>query len=175
MSTAIEKNSGFHVASVAIDGTPVGMGYWAFEQLSTRWLTTCSDFLRSHGSVFDASWNGELSHVRTTFTSVSGAALATFFSHEKVVSSLLLMTGRSDDAERTLSQMFLDSIAKSVAARGGSTGCNACNRLESIRERPLLVPVAWPDCDVSDDEYECVRELALHLAGAFFKDAMGSE
>ena len=76
--------SGFFIAPFAIDGEQQGLGFYGCDKLSKRWLDICGDFLAQHGPSFDATWSGNLSHIRTRTTAASGAALMTFYVHGKV-------------------------------------------------------------------------------------------
>jgi hypothetical protein len=165
MTTSNE--AGFHVAPFGVDGEPVGAGFWSSSNLSNEWLRLGSEFLQTHGPVFDSSWDGPLSQIRTKFTSSSGAALATFFVNTKIASSLLLLSGQSPAAEQVVTDMFVDSIKRTVEQMVVGAP-NHFSKIASIKERPLMVVVPWPEADISDQDYDLVRELGLHLAGAFF-------
>ena len=159
---------GFFIVPFAFDGEQVGSGYWPLSRLSAKWLGVCSEFIQAHGPVFDAPWSGKLSHIRTKFTSASGAAIGTFFVQSEIVSSVLLLNGSSPNAEQTVAKMFADSLTKTFQSQLRQPPTDSFSKISSISERPLMVIVHLPAPDVSDDDQEIVRELALHLAGAFF-------
>jgi hypothetical protein len=44
----------------------------------------------------------------------------------------------------------------------------------TLRQRPLMIVVPWPDDSISEDDHRLVRDLALHLAGAFLASSGGT-
>lgn len=159
--------SGFYIAPFGIDGEQAGFGFWATSKLSEAWLGVCREFMKIHGLVFDAGWGGKLSEVRTKFSSVSGAALATFFVRNQIASSLLILSGQTPEVERTVTEMFVESLNKTAWVDNAASTSHPFSNIAEITDRPLLVAVAWPVERISDDEHNIVRELGLHLAGAY--------
>lgn len=151
-----------------------GIGFYDCAKLSKRWLETCEEFLAHHGSSFDAQWSGNLSHVRTRGTATSGAALITFSVNGKVGASLALVRGTAPAVDTQVLTMFVNSLRKvSVVQAASSSPASAFSSVLSIRDRPLMVVVPWPDETIADDDHELVRELALHTAGAFLACGRG--
>src|SRR5690349_17981006 len=83
--------TGFFVASFGLDGEAIGVGFWSMAKLSCVWLEACAEHLDAHGASFDAAWGGSLNDIQTTFTSVSGSAIATLYVRSRVAISLLLL------------------------------------------------------------------------------------
>jgi hypothetical protein len=165
---SVERASGFFVLSFGMDGESVGSGFWERSRLSENWLGTCKDYLGAHGESFDASWNAHLSHIQTKLTSASGAGLVTFFVHGKVVLSVLLLSGLSPPAENPVAEMFIESLKKTVPVEAATRSSSPFRDIFAVRDRPLMVVVPWPEATVSSQDHALVRELGLHLAGAFF-------
>jgi hypothetical protein len=157
-----------------MDGEQVDSGFWANSQLSDIWLGVCSEFLKANGAAFDMSWSGKLSHIRTKFTSASGAALATFSVYGKVASSVLLLSGQSPEADRTVAEMFVDALRRTVWTQTAASTPHAFSRVTSIKERPLMVVIAWPESTIAEQDHDLVRELGVHLAAAFFSAGITS-
>jgi hypothetical protein len=167
---SVTDEPGFFVAPFGIDGRSLGIGFWGYSQLSDTWLGTCTAFIEDSRGNFDVSWPGNLSHIRTKLTSASGAALATFSICERIASSIVLLSGRSLEAEVNVTHMFVSSLRRVrlvVEAAAGHPEPFAV--LLSVKERPLMAVVPWPEMTVPQSDHELVRELGLHLAGAFFR------
>ncbi|MGZ5443554.1 MAG: hypothetical protein ACXW5U_16825 [Thermoanaerobaculia bacterium] len=162
---------GFYVGSFSIDGEPQGIGYWECSGLSSRWLAVCSEHLAHQGTSFEASWSGNLSHVTTKMTAVSGAAIITFKIGEKIAASVALAKGSSPVAEAELLKMFVESLRRSGVTVTATTSPEPFQKMLSIGERPLMVVVPFPDGSITDQDHAVVRELSIHLAGAFFSCA----
>lgn len=158
---------GFYLVPFGIDGEQLGIGFWETAKLSDFWLDTCKRQLTTRGPTFDASWSGNLKIIRTRLTSASGVAIATFFVRDHAAASLLFLSGQSPEAENDVRELFVESLRKSLK-QWVPPDQNTFSALTSIGERPLMAVVAFPDPTVSDQEHEIVRELGLHLAGAFF-------
>lgn len=163
-----QQGPGFYVSPFGMDGESLGTGFWAASNLSERWLDVCVAFLHQHGLVFDSRWPEPLSHVRTKLTSASGAAIATFYVRDQIVSSILLLSGRSPAVDDDVAAMFTESLKRSSPSVGVSRSSRpGFQAILARKERPLMAVVAWPDPSVSDEDQDLVRELGLHLAGAF--------
>ena len=165
------QGSGFFVATFGIDGELVGTGFWKYSDLSQNWLAMCASYLDEHGAVFDAPWNGRLSHVHTKLTSASGAALATFVIRGHVVSSILLLSGQSPSVDCDVAGMYAKSLRKSAPVMAATRNVDAFGAVLRSGDRPLMAIVAWPESHVTEADHELVRELGVHLAGAFFLKA----
>jgi hypothetical protein len=170
MDMAVERQPGFFILPFGMDGEPVGFGFWEQSKLSESWLNVCKDYLNTHGTAFDASWSGNLSHIRTKLTSASATALVTFFVQGNVALSVLLLAGTSSAVEESVSQVFVESLRRSAPVQAATHSPNPFNDIFSAKDRPLMVVVPWPDATVSEEDHKLVRELGLHLAGAFFSE-----
>jgi hypothetical protein len=164
----LQQPDGFYIAPFGIDGKLEGLEFWKASRLSAKWLTACGQFLDEQGFVFDASWPGNLSHIQTRFTSASGAAIVTFMTSGRVAASILLASGYAPAAEHEVIGMFIESLRHVELVRVASGALPSFERVRSISERPLMVVVPWPDPAIPERDHQIVRELALHLAAAFF-------
>lgn len=158
----------FHIAAFAVDGNLVGLEAWSSEQLSQKWLISCSEFLDRHGASFDESWSGRLSHIRTKFTAASGTALVTFSANGRVAASVGLASGVSPAAESSVLAMLVDSLRSTHLVRAATRSEEAFRPVLQIVERPLMIVMPWPDDETSDQDHALVQELSIHLAAAFF-------
>jgi hypothetical protein len=163
------KEAGFYIAPFSIDGTLMGVGFWKRADLSGFWIEVCRDLMKKHGCNFDTFLEKQLSHLRMKLTSAKGTALLTLFAQAKPLSSCLLLSGASKDADQQAVGMFVESIRKTSLVRAASAGLEPFAAIPGLDERPLMVVVPWPDETVSDHDHELVRELGLHFAGAFFE------
>jgi len=163
-----ESLSGFHILPFGVDGQPVGRGFWSHFNLSQHWLATCLSHLNANGEVFDAPWPGNLSHIRTKLTSAAGTAIVTFYVSSRIVASSILLAGSSPAAERDVSGMLVESLRNCAQRWESSRSPEAFEAIITAAERPLMAVVAWPESTVSEQDHDLVRELALHLAAAFF-------
>jgi len=159
---------GFHIASFAIDGELMGMTYWELAKLSGQWLTVCSAFLDAHGPVFHVSWPGQLSHIRTKFTSAEGAALVTLFVNDEMALMAMLASGRSATADAELAAMFVRFLQDLTSVNETAAASDSFSQITTLLERPLMVAVPWPLNSLADSDRDLVTELSWHLAGAFF-------
>jgi hypothetical protein len=119
-----ELTRGFYIASFCIDGEPEGLGFWELEKLSGKWLAICDEYLESNGISFDTPWSGNLSHIKTKFTSGSGIALVTFSVNGTPAASVALFSGLSLAAESEVIRVFVDSLGQVGLARIIQTGAN---------------------------------------------------
>jgi hypothetical protein len=163
------KDTGFYIAPYSIDGAMKGVGFWKRSDLSGFWIEVCRDLMKEKGSNFDALLEKQLSHLRVKLTSAKGAALLMLFARERPLSSSLLLSGTSMDADQQASGMFVESVRKTNVVREVAPVTEPFASIFGINERPLMVVIPWPDETVSDQDHELVRELGLHLAGAFFE------
>ena len=95
-------------------------------------------------------------------------ALVTFTSRGRLTASVLLATGQVAAAESQLLQMFVDSLRRVDVAKSAAASAEPFGKVLTLRERPIMIVVPWPDDAVPDEDHEVVSELAVHLAGAFF-------
>jgi len=168
-----KTNAGFSILPFGIDGIPVGKGFWEFEKLSSKWFQICMAHLRSQGPVFNTCWSQNLSHIRTKFTSASGAAIGTFFADNQIASSILLLSGLLPDAEREIMILFIESLRKVDIVKAISKEARPFESIKESKDRPMMVFVPWPNKEVSDRDHSLVSELGIHLAGAFFSESQG--
>jgi hypothetical protein len=166
-----QPEPGFYVAPFVIDGSPQGIGFWKLAGLSRRWLALCDRQLQEQASdpSLDGSLGGPLSHLTMRFTAEAGAALATFRVRGRVASSLALVSGASRRAERKVLSLFVESLRRLAAVRATAASAAPFEDVLAIQERPLVIVVPWPVPEITDQDHELVRELALHTAGAFFR------
>ncbi|MFC4314278.1 hypothetical protein ACFPN2_34760 [Steroidobacter flavus] len=158
----------FHIAAFGVDGSLVGMDMWSSERLSGQWLAICREYLNQHGSSFDEPWSGKLSHIRTKLTAARGAALVTFSAHGRIVSSLALASGASQVTEKSVLEMFVNSLRQTQLVRVAARTQEPFQQVLQIAERPVMIVVPWADEAISEQDHTLVRELSIHLAAAFF-------
>ncbi|HUP79753.1 MAG TPA: hypothetical protein VM260_14465 [Pirellula sp.] len=156
----------FFVAPFDLDGESVGVGSWQISMLSPNWLGLCAEQLRSNKG--ELSWGERLPGIKVKLTCASGAAIGTVCVNDQVASSLLLLSGQSVSAESVLAQMFVESLRRTMHSRAHPSAKTLFEGVLNLKERPLLIVVPWPEAGIFADEHEMVRELGLHLAGAFF-------
>jgi hypothetical protein len=161
------REDGFFVAPFGIDGQQEGCEFVERQRLSVKWLKICGEHLDRHGASFNEPWSGTLAQIHTKFTSAQGVALVTFQVGGRVAASLVLATGASLQAEAQTMQMFVESLRRSAIVQSASADAKPFEAVLSIRERPVMIVVPWPDEAVSEEDHALVRELALHMAGAF--------
>jgi hypothetical protein len=166
---------GFFIAPFAIDGELQGIGYYDCGKLSARWLRVCAEYLQQHGSSFDATWNGNLSHIRTTCASASDAALMTFSVNGTLASSVALARGAAPAVDHEVLAMFADSLRRVHIVQQSASSTSPFSAILSIQQRPIMIVVPWPDATISEDDHELVRELSLHAAGAFLSRGRDGE
>jgi hypothetical protein len=159
---------GFYVAPFAASGESQGVAIWQLSDLSREWL----DLSRRHladiqgNGVF--AWDGDLSRVQTRVTSSSSAAIVSFSINCAIASSLLLLRGVSAQQESEVSKLFIASLRKNPLA--AELGGDAFGKILLIRERPLAVVIPWPDPLIVAEDHELVRDLGIHLSGAFLNN-----
>lgn len=161
---------GFHLAAFGIDGSLEGESHWNHQDLSERWLTLCDELIAEKGINFDHQWTGTLSKIRTKMTSANGASICTFFVNDRTVSSVLLLRGIEPQSEIEVSTMFVESLRASPLAITSRASSEPFAEVLTIVQRPLMVVVPFPDPAVSDQSYDLIRELSLHLASSFMRN-----
>lgn len=159
---------GFFAAPFSIDGEPIGTDHWDFEKLSPKWLAICDDVIHNHGPSFDFRWNENLSHIQMKITSASGAALMTLSVYGKLVLSVALVSGISLTADTDLMEMLVASFREVTLVRQVAASSEPFEKMYAIKERPTMIVLPWPDTSISEQDHALVRELAIHMAGAFF-------
>lgn len=155
--------NGFWIAPFGADGNAEGLGFWDFSKLSARWLQFFGGVFRANPSSFDCSLTDNLSHVGVKLTSVSGAALVTISYSRRIASSLLLLIGGAPEKDREPVRMFVESLKRTTIVKASGSD-NPFGKLFEIEERPLVAVVPWPSEAV---DHDLVKEIGLHLAGAF--------
>src|SRR5688500_7505903 len=148
----------FQIAAFAVDGNLVGLESWQTQRLSQKWLAICKEYLDQHGSSFDETWSGKLSHIRTRFTAAAGVALVTFSANERIVTSLALACGQSSVAENSVLETFVKSLRATPLVRAATRSQDAFQQILQIEQRPLMIVVPWPDDATSDQDHNLVRE-----------------
>jgi hypothetical protein len=166
-----DQPTGFFVAPFLIDGNLEDIGFWEFAELSEQWLGTCQSILDHYDASFEMPWQGNLSHISTKVTSASGAALVTFRIHGTIASSIALVSGVHSQVEDEVLRMYTESLRRISLAQGIADSPEAFEKARSIKERPLMIVVPWPQDAIDPNDYSLIQELAIHLAAAFFKKA----
>ena len=154
----------YHVAPYSAEGELLGVGTWDISSLSAKWLGTCRDVIRQWGETFHGSFDGNLSHIQIRVTSANGAALVTFLVNNEIATSSAFLAGSDVAIESDVLTMFHQSLLNAGPIPIRDDGF----RFADLAERPLAIHVVWGNSHISDDDYELVRELGTHLAGAFF-------
>jgi hypothetical protein len=162
------RSQGFFIAPFAIDGEPAGLAYREPTELSGERLAMCNELLRQHGLCLDVSLKGNLSHLRIKVTSASGAGLATFWTGGRLALSVMLASGRAPEAEAELMDLFVQSLRRAPIVSAAACSQEPFRMVRAIKERPLMIVVAWPEEAISDEDHELVQQLAIHMAPAFF-------
>lgn len=165
----VYDTEGFHLAAFGLDGTLEGDRKQKHQDLSTHWLKVCDELIAEKGLNFDHQWTGALSKIRSKITSAKGAAICTFFVNDQAVSSMLLLSGGDEQSEREISTMFIGSLRKTSLVVAASNKVEPFAEILTIIQRPLMVVVPFSNLAVSDQSYDLVRELSLHLASAFMR------
>jgi hypothetical protein len=160
---------GFYMAPFGPDGECLGIGFWAFDALSAKWIALCSQFLATLGDSFRAHWSGQLDHIETKFTSQSGAGIGTFYVRGKLATSCLYLSGSNVEVEAGVRGLFVDSLRRVPLVQAATLGQAAFADLFQVTERPLVAVVVWGNPEVNEDDAELIRELSTHFAAAFFK------
>jgi hypothetical protein len=169
MNMQDKQESGFYILPFGIDGEPVGIGFWDMSKLSEDLLCLCKEYLELPGTILEASRDEYLLHIRTKMTSTLGTAVITFLVHGRSASSVLLMSGLSPLVENDVEQLFVDSLSKTILVQSAAGLSKPFDGIISAKERPLMIVVPWPDANISDKDYQIIRDLSLHLAAVFFK------
>jgi hypothetical protein len=165
----LDQPTGFCVAPFAIDGELEGIGFWDFGKLSEKWLGICRSILEHYAESFEMPWEGNLSHISTKVTAASGAALVTFRVHGAILSSIALLSGAERAVENDVLRMFAASLKGVQLTQLAAKSAEPFQKLFSIEERPLMVVVPWPRRTISESDFRLAKELAIHLAAAFFQ------
>lgn len=165
-----EMITGFYIAPFVIDGTMEGFGYWQLDQLSPQWLESCKKQIEHKNGSFAAKWDENLSHISAKFTISQGVALITFQIDGATEASVLLASGNSKSAEAEVFEMFVASLRETELVKLACEDPKPFERIFAIEERPLMIVVPWPNDQISEIDHNVVQELAVHTAGAFFRD-----
>ncbi|HEY5721555.1 MAG TPA: hypothetical protein VIT45_04460 [Allosphingosinicella sp.] len=161
-------DTGFHIAAFALDGKLEGISRLEPSDLSDEWRGAAGDLLQSGGPMFDYNWPTKLSHIRTKFASVQGTATATFLVFGEIAASVLLLRGSESPAQVQITALFVQSLANSDPVRELAAGSAPFEALQTIEERPLMAVMPWMSEGIEQRDHDLVRELAIHLAAAYF-------
>jgi hypothetical protein len=164
----MDEQNKFYVAAYSEAGDLEGVHNLDIFSMSEKWITLCGEYLNHHGNSFEASWSGVLSHIRTKFTSEKGVALVTISAHDRPLASILLASGKSKDAELSIIKMFINSLIGLNSVRLTTSSDEPFRGMLAISDRPLMIVVPHIDENVDERDHSLVRELSLHLAGAYF-------
>jgi hypothetical protein len=168
----MSSGKGFHIAPFGIDGRLEGEGFWSYEQLSTHWIDACGEVLEELGPIFEHQWSGPLSFVRTKLTSTDDYAIVTIYIRDHIASSLVFLRGSNRAVEDEARTTFLKSLANTELVRAAASHSGVACPFEQaghLADRPLMIPVSFPNEALSDEDFDLARELSIHLAGAFFQ------
>tara|TARA_A100000171_G_C2029016_1_gene94883 strand:+ start:56 stop:544 length:489 start_codon:yes stop_codon:yes gene_type:complete len=154
----------YHVAPYSADGELLGVGTWDIAKLSSKWLVLCRDVISRWGDTFRGALDGNLSHIQLQVTSANGAALVTCTANDEIATSSAFLAGANTKLETDVLAMFHQSLLNAGSASIRDDGF----RFADHTERPFAIHVIWGNPAVSDDDYDLIREIGTHLAGAFF-------
>src|ERR1051325_6229183 len=126
----------YHVAAFAADGSLVGVGSWDRAALSPQWLAVAAALVESATRSGRAVVPIEhLNHLALQVSEASGAMLATYYAHDTIAASTLLLRGGSLDLEAALIRMFVHSL-RSAAPVARLQAAEPFAALFSLAERP---------------------------------------
>jgi hypothetical protein len=158
----------FALAVFDVTGELVGRVPFDTSQLSADWSNLSASLLATQGSAFATNLIGAEAHLGLRFTSSAGAAVATFHAHERLVVSVLLLSGRSTETEAELVELFHNSISAAAEKLLGGPPPAGFSALRSLTDRPLAFIVAWGAEGVAEKDEDLLRDLSLHIAATFF-------
>ena len=164
----------FHNAVFLPNGELIGVATLEVGKLSEKWLGICASFLAHHGDVFRASWGQQLSHVETRLTAAEGAAIGTFYARGELVVSTLYLSGEKPGAEGEVTELFIDSLGQTEAARTATGSPSPFDTIRDLGQRPLVTTIVLGNPEVSDQDNNLVKELSTHFAAALFLRFQGS-
>lgn len=162
------NTAGFFIEALGIDGQTVGKVFKEQAKLSAKWLTIFSQHLQVHGAVFDTPLLGPLSHISVRLTSANASALVTLSVHALPAASLLLLGGESMETDQSLGTMFVQSMRRTFPPQATGAQVGAFEQVLSAKDRPITFVVPIPNDRIDASDRELVKEIAQHLAGAFF-------
>ena len=156
----------YHVAAFAADGSLVGVGSWDRAALSAKWLAVGGALVQAAIRSGRAAVPIEqLNHLALHVSQVSGVMLATYYAHDTLAASTLLLPGKALEIEAELIGMFVRSLRSTEAVTRLQT-VEPFAALFSLAERPLHVVVPWAHAAVSEDDHQLIQQLSTHVAGA---------
>lgn len=164
------SESGFLIAAFSAFGHFEGVKWQEYDGISSKWIGLCRELFLEYGGIFDYRWSGNLSHIRTRFTSTQGAGVCTIFVYDHTAYSMLLVGGQSGDIEKDVMNIFLQSIRTPLLNTSVGRVEAGFSELDTISDRPLMAVVPFPNDEISVQNHEIVRELGWHMAAAFLQD-----
>ena len=167
-------DTGFHIAAFSLEGALEGIRRCDPGEISQEWLRAADELLSSGGEMFDYEWPSALSNIRTKFTSIHSSALATFLVSGEIAASILLTRGAGSTAEGQIMSIFAQSLANSDPAKEAGGDARPFEGIQDIKERPLMVVVPWMSEGIEQRDHDLVREIAIHLAAAYFRRPAGT-
>ncbi|MBN8810943.1 MAG: hypothetical protein J0I39_06535 [Sphingomonas sp.] len=162
--------NGFSIAAFSAFGHFEGVREQEYQNLSAKWTSLCQELFLEFGGVFDYTWSGNLSHIRTKFTSDQGVGICTIFVNDRTASSILLMNGENVSVEKDVSKIFIRSLHTPLLNTPEGRAENGFSEIESISDRPLMIVVPFPSNEISTQNHEIVRELGWHMAAAYLQE-----
>lgn len=163
---------GFAIEAFSVLGYHEGSGWWDFDQLSAKWTGICRELIDFYGAVFDHQWTGDLQQVRTRLTSVFGAGIITLFINDRSAASILILSGLDLASEHEVAEMYVHALRSAVPEQLLANDHNFSS-VFSLRQRPVMVVVPFPDGDRSESDGEIARELGWHFAAALLQSWSG--
>jgi len=171
-----DQTPGFYVLRHVMDGESEGLAFQELALLSTQWLYICRAFISQKPAAFEEAWRGPLAHISTKLASSAGVALVSFKVGGVLAASVLLASGTASIIEAQVIDLFIDSLGKVDLIKPATPGKDAFfEELREITARPLMIVVPWPHAAISASDENLVRELSVHLAGAFFEQKARAE
>jgi hypothetical protein len=159
----------FEISAFDPSGMLMGTRTRRTRDLSGKWLSIASSFLAKQSGNPKAGWGGPLGHLETQLTSSDGCALAMFFAHGVLVSSMALLSGRSRAVESSILTIFVQSLRKSKFVQEDAINEIPFADIFQLSVRPHLIVIPWGDERVAEQDAELIQELALHLGAAYLQ------
>ncbi len=157
----------FYMAPFAAEGELLGVVAKSRASLSPKWLEFFEQLLEVHGVNFRCEMPlPPLAHISVKVTSAKQAALVTWSVGSVVASSSIALSGGHAGAEAEVTQLFIDSLRRVAVVQQTTTSSTPFEELTMLTQRPLYVVVPWGESTISDQDYDLVSELEIHLAAA---------
>jgi len=160
----------FEMAVFKPDGSENFRGFVDPAQVPKAALEPFALLLDNEDHSFRLSVSMELAQIELQLSRMGFyAALGTFFADGHIATTLMLLSGTSEDEEKQVMKGFHDSIAHILARR--KIDPKAFDSLYAHAFRPLAATIHWSNPQVKTSDYQEIIELEGHLATAFFNRA----